>query len=122
MKNTTERAMPTGALRINGVDGDRYPLAGQVFVPDLAAGAQHWLQFGPSLAVSARLTRLDQHVTQSHVHSNWRVNITNGGEESVTVVLNLQSSPRSELPGGRQSLQLAAGEKRTLTLRLSEPR
>ena len=122
MKNTTDRAMPAGALRINGVEGDRYPLAGQVFVPDLAPGAQHWLQLGPSLAVSARLTRLDQDVTQSHVHSNWRVNITNGGEESVTVALNLQGSPRSELPGGRQSVQLAAGEKRTLTLRLSEPR
>ena len=122
MKNTTDRAMPAGALRINGVGGDRYPLAGQVFVPDLAPGAQHWLQLGPSLAVSACLTRLDQDVTQSHVHSNWRVNITNGGEESVTVALNLQGSPRSELPGGRQSVQLAAGEKRTLTLRLSEPR
>ena len=122
MKNTTERAMPTGALRINGVDGDRYPLAGQVFVPDLAAGAQHWLQLGPSLAVSARLIRLDQDVTQSHVHSNWRMTISNGGEESVTVAMNLQASPRSELPGGRQSVQLAAGEERTLTLRLSEPR
>ena len=122
MKNTTDRAMPAGALRINGVEGDRYPLAGQVFVPDLAPGAQHWLQLGPSLAVSARLTRLDQDVTQSHVHSNWRMNITNSGEESVTVALNLQGSPRSELPGGRQSVQLAAGEKRTLTLRLSEPR
>ena len=122
MKNTTDRAMPAGALRINGVEGGRYPLAGQVFVPDLAPSAQHWLQLGPSLAISARLIRLDQDVTQSHVHSNWRVNITNGGEESVTVALNLQGSPRSELPGGRQSLQLAAGEKRTLTLRLSEPR
>ena len=122
MKNTTDRAMPAGALRINGMEGDRYPLAGQVSVPDLARGAQHWLQLGPSLAVSARLTRLDQDVTQSHVHSNWRVNITNGGEESVTVALNLQGSPRSELPGGRQIVQLAAGEKRTLTLRLSEPR
>ena len=48
--------------------------------------------------------------------------ITNGGEESVTVAMNLQGSPRSELPGGRQSVQLAAGEQRTLTLRLSEPR
>lgn len=122
MKNTTDRAMPAGALRINGIEGDRYPLVGQVFVPDLAAGAQHWLQLGPSLAVSAHLTRLDQDVTQSHVHSNWRVNITNGGKESVTVALNLQGSPRSELPGGRQSIQLAAGEKRTMTLRLSEPR
>jgi hypothetical protein len=122
MKNTTDRAMPAGALRINGVEGDRYPPAGQVFVPDLAVGAQHRLQLGPSLAVSARLTRLDQDVTQSHVHSNWRVNITNGGEESVTVALNLQGSPRSELPGSRQTVQLAAGEERTLTLRLSEPR
>ena len=122
MKNTTGPRHAGGALRINGIEGDRYPLAGQVFVPDLAAGAQHWLQLGPSLAVSARLTRLDQDVTQSHVHSNWRVNITNGGEESVTVALNLQGSPRSELPGGRQSIQLAAGEKRTMTLRLSEPR
>ena len=122
MKNTTDRAMPAGALRINGIEGDRYPLAGQVFVPNLAARAQHWLQLGPSLVVSARLTRLDQDVTQSHVHSNWRVRITNDGEESVTVALNLQGSPRSELPGGRQSIQLSAGEKRTMTLRLSEPR
>ena len=50
MKNTTNRALPAGALRINGVEGDRYPLSGQVFVPDLAPGAQHWLQLGPSLA------------------------------------------------------------------------
>ena len=59
MKNTSARAMPAGELRINGMEGDRYPRAGQVFVPELAAGAQHWLQLGPSLAVSARLTRLD---------------------------------------------------------------
>ena len=49
MKNTTDRHAG-GALRINGVEGDRYPLSGEVFVPDLAPGAQHWLQLGPSLA------------------------------------------------------------------------
>lgn len=122
IKNTSERALPAGALRINDSQDGRYPLVGQAFMPDLAPGAQHWLALGPSLAVSGRLTRIEQKVTQGEVTSTWQIQVKNASDEAVTVELNFQASPRAQLTANTQRLQLDADAERVLTMTLKEPR
>ncbi len=115
-------AMPPGAIRIQAQRQGDYPLAGQSQLPSLAAGASHWLDLGPSLAVSGQLEMIESQIIDQRVESMWRVTLNNDDPETATIELNLQIPNKAEMSEVPTRIDLAPGEQQQLTLRLSEAR